>query len=658
MVPSIGRVATVAALAPVTALLLVASTGSAVPPAGGLPDPGPVVRWGLPAVQALRDLAAVATVGLLVTAATLLPGPGVRRGAELTGLQRQAQRYGAAAAWLWVGLSVAGLLLSFADLAGLPVSAVEVWLGLPMFASEFESGRPLAVSAALALAVAVGAQVAVRPGGVGVAAALAVVAVLPLAWTGHAAGDADHTVAVDTQLFHLAGVTVWVGGLAAVAVLRRRLADDLPVVAGRFSTLAGWCYAAVGLSGLVGAAARLGSVADLTSSYGILLIGKAAALTLLGVAGWAHRRAVLPRLSAPGGGRLFARLVAAELSVMGLAVGAAVALSRTAPPPPAGGADVEVAEAMLGYPSPPPLTVETIFAEWRPDPLWLPVTALGLWWYLRGVRRLRRAGDRWPVGRTAAVLIGCVLLTVSTSGSPGVYGQVLFSIHMVQHMTLATAVPTFLVLAAPVTLALRTLPPRGDGSRGPREWLLAAVHSTPARLLSHPLVAAGLFIGSLVVFYYSGLFELSLATHAGHLVMTVHFLLAGYLFANVICGLDPGPTRPPHLFRLLLLIITFSFHAFFAVSLMSGGVLAPDWYRVVSGADDAALAADQALGAGLGWALGDYPIAILAAALLWSWYHSDNRAAARHDRQADRDQDAELGAYNQRLGRLNQGGRP
>ncbi len=639
MVANAGRAAVLlAALALGTVLSVVALTGSAVPPGDGLPDPGPVVRWGQPTLQLLRDLVAVAAVGLLVTAATLLPGPDRRRAADLTDLQRQVLQHGVTAAAWWAAISAAGLVLAFADLAGLPLSAVEVWLGLPMFATDFESGRPLALSAALALAAAFAGRLATGPGRAGVAAVLAVAAVLPLAWTGHSAGDADHTVAVDTQLFHLAGVTVWVGGLAAVALLARRLGDQLPVVAARFSTLAGWCFAAVAVSGLVGATARLPSLAALSSPYGLLIVVKATALTMLGVAGWAHRRTILPRLGAAGGGRAFARLAVAELAVMGLALGAAVALSRTAPPPPARArADLSVAQELLGYPVPPPLSTETIFTAWRPDPFWLPVTALAVWWYVRAAHRLRVGGHRWPAGRTVAFLLGWALLTVSTSGSPGVYGQVSFSMHMVQHMTLATAIPTFLVLGAPVTLALRTLPRRDDGSRGAREWLLATEHSGPARLLSHPLVAAGLFIGSLVVFYYTGLFELSLATHAGHLLMTLHFLFVGYLFADVICGLDPGPTRPPHLFRLLLLIVTFSFHAFFAVSLMSGGVLAADWYRLVAGADLSALAQDQALGAGLGWALGDYPIAILAAALVWSWRHAGTRDFARLDRQTDRD---------------------
>ena len=44
----------------------------------------------------------------------------------------------------------------------------------------------------------------------------------------------------------------------------------------------------------------------------------------------------------------------------------------------------------------------------------------------------------------------------------------MFSAHMAQHMLLVMLVPIFLVLGAPFTLALRTLP-RNPGQLGPRE---------------------------------------------------------------------------------------------------------------------------------------------------------------------------------------------
>ena len=637
--------------APVVAVTVLTTVGALAAPGNGLPDPGVAVRIGLPTATALRDVAAALTVGLLVTTATVLPGPGKGRGG-LTAVQHHTASLGVVAAGCWAASTVAMLLLSYADLAGAPLS-VETVRALPYFVTDFDQGRALGISAAGSLLAGYLAAGTDRPGPVGVATLVALLALLPVAWTGHGGSSLNHAVAIDAQMTHLAGVSVWVGGLAALLLLHRRLGAGLSVATERFSILAGWSYALVAAGGLAGAAVRLAEPAALvTTRYGQILLAKAILLILLGLAGWYHRRRMIPQLAATPRAA-FIRLVCAELLLMATAIGLGVALSRTPAPDTGRTETLDTTTALLGYLMPPPLTAITAFTAWRPDPLWLPLTLAAAGCYLFAVRRLHRRHLRWPVTRTAAFLTGCAMLIAVTSGSPGVYGQVLFSMHMVQHMTIATAVPTFLVLGAPITLALRALPARSDGSRGAREWLLAALHSRYVRLLSNPLVVVALFLGSLVAFYYTPALEFSLRTHVGHLLMLSHFLIVGYLFANIICGIDPGPPRPPHVFRLMLLIVTFGFHAFFAVSLMSGSALfAESWYSSLDRGWGPPLADDQALAISLTWALGDYPIAILAVALIASWVTSDTRAARRYDRQADRDGDAELHAYNARLQQL------
>jgi cytochrome c oxidase assembly factor CtaG len=197
---------------------------------------------------------------------------------------------------------------------------------------------------------------------------------------------------------------------------------------------------------------------------------------------------------------------------------------------------------------------------------------------------------------------------------------------------------------------MRTLAGRRDGSFGPRELLLKLVHARVLAVLGQPLVAAGLFTGSLVVFYYSPLFELAMFTHTGHVLMIAHFLLSGYLFVWSLVGIDPGPQRPAYPFRLVLLLVTLGFHAFFGISLMSSEtLLAPDWWHALGYTDDAALLADQQTGGGIAWGLGDLPSLLLGLALIFSWVRSDAQETRRKDRQADRDDDAELRAYNDQL---------
>ncbi len=160
-----------------------------------------------------------------------------------------------------------------------------------------------------------------------------------------------------------------------------------------------------------------------------------------------------------------------------------------------------------------------------PSMLWLTISALMIGLYVAGVVKLRRGGNAWPVHRTVLWLLGAFLLAFLTSGGPAVYGRMSFSAHMIQHMSLMVPLPLLLVAGAPVTLAMRALTARRDKSFGPREVLLALVHSRFLGIVGQPVVAAVIFTGSLIVFYYTSLFEVAMFTHIGHVLMTVHFLL-------------------------------------------------------------------------------------------------------------------------------------
>ncbi len=273
---------------------------------------------------------------------------------------------------------------------------------------------------------------------------------------------------------------------------------------------------------------------------------------------------------------------------------------------------------------------------------------------------MRRRGDRWPVGRTSAWLGGCAALLVATSSGIGRYGPAMFSVHMAEHMILGMLVPILLVLGAPVTLALRTLPSAGrDGPPGPREWLLTAVHSPAARFLTHPLVSLPLFVGSYYALYFSALFPAALPEHGAHVLMNVHFIVVGLLFFWPIIGIDPAPRRLPPMARLGIVFISVPFHAFFGVALMSANeVIGGDFYRSLALPWVADPLTDQRLGGGLAWAAGELPLLIVVIALLVQWSRQDERSARRDDRRADADGGADLAAYNAMLHRLATGTGP
>jgi putative copper resistance protein D len=176
------------------------------------------------------------------------------------------------------------------------------------------------------------------------------------------------------------------------------------------------------------------------------------------------------------------------------------------------------------------------------------------------------------------------------------------------------------------------------------------VHSRYLAILGHPLVAAAIFALSLIVFYYSPLFEWALEEHLGHQWMIMHFILSGYLFAQSLVGIDPTPHDPPYPMRLIIVLATMAFHAFFGLSLIYGtGLLAPEWYGAMGREWGLDPLTDQQRGGELAWGLGEIPTLVLAILVTFAWARSDDRMSKRQDRQADRDGDQELKAYNQML---------
>ncbi|GAA0580268.1 cytochrome c oxidase assembly protein [Paractinoplanes ferrugineus] len=609
----------------------------------GIPAPGRLTEWALPVVTMLAELVGVLTVGFAVTAAFLLPGDGGSVAAHGWRLLRRAT-------WLalgWAVLSVGLVFLTVSDLLGTPLEGLSRQAVLS-FAFSVAQGQSLLWQAALALAVVVVSRAGVSRGAAALTAGLASAALLPPAFTGHAAGAGNHQIAVSSLAVHVLSASLWVGGLAGLLLVRRhrRFADT----AARYSRLALGCFTATAISGVVNAAVRLGTWDALWASrYGALVLLKVLALLIVGVLGAAHRSRTLPALRAARP-RAFLRLAAGELVVLGAAVGLAVALSRSPTPQPSEGPDPLV--ELLGFDQPGPITAARLLGGPLPDLFLLTAVVVGIGAYLAGVRRMHRAGHPWPVARTASWVGGLLLFWAITGLGVARYAYVLFSVHMIQHMVLTMVVPILLVGGAPVTLALRALRRPADPQvRGAREWLLVVLHSRYLRFLSHPLVALGIYVLSLYGLYMGGLLGTIMRYHLGHLAMLVHFVLAGYLLFWVLIGTDPGRRQVHPALLTVVHFLAMAAHAFFGfVLLQQTYVIAADWYTAVHPPWAASLLADQRLGAGLAWGLGEAPAVVIMLLLVRQWIRSDEREQARLDRAADRAEAAgeqdELARYN------------
>ncbi|MEW2614730.1 cytochrome c oxidase assembly protein [Streptomyces sp. NPDC047880] len=249
--------------------------------------------------------------------------------------------------------------------------------------------------------------------------------------------------------------------------------------------------------------------------------------------------------------------------------------------------------------------------DWLPPALLL-FAACGA--YLLLVRRAchRNPALGWSRWRTGWFLGGILLLGGALLPPVASFAHEDFRGHMVQHLLIGMYAPLALVLAAPVTLLLRTLPT----SRARR--LTAVLHSPPARVLTHPAVALALSTGSLAVLYFTPLYDATTADPAAHWLLHAHFLLSGCLFAHVIAGPDPAPARPGVRARLVYLGVAIAAHAVIS-QLMYGGF----WVDIHAPVDQV-----QG-GAEIMYYGGDLAELLLAAALVSTWRPEPRRAAGR-----------------------------
>jgi putative copper resistance protein D len=275
----------------------------------------------------------------------------------------------------------------------------------------------------------------------------------------------------------------------------------------------------------------------------------------------------------------------------------------------------------------------TLFTEARLElaPLLALVVAAGL--YGSGVHRLSARGDAWSKGRTASFAGGLLIIAVATLSGLAAYDDDLFGAHMVQHMLLSMVAPIFLALGAPITLALRTLAPRGRGV------LLAVLHARVVRVLTFPLLPWLLFVTSPFALYFSGWYPATLDNRLLHELLHAHFLAVGCLFFWPLVGVDPVPGRVGHPFRLLLLAATLPFHAFLGIAVMTmpdspTSLIAASHYLPLHGVQGTQF--QQQVGGAALWASGDLIGLLFLIVVVTQWMQASDREAVREDRRLDR----------------------
>ena len=573
----------------------------------------------------------VLVAGCLISLAFLLP----EREGFLKNSAEKTQRFLFMFSGLWIVAALGNLLSTLAEI--FESHLVDVLSGniLRSFITQVTLGKLLAYQVFAAIFVFVFSRLLRKTGGASWLLVVALSGSLAPIFQSHSSSQGSHGLAIGSLVIHVLALSFWMGAVFSFQIMP---ASEKQLAFSRVSNIALWSSIAVVGSGVTNAWTRLRLSQDWFTAYG-LMVGIKILLTLI-VFFIASR--VRKQISVN-------RLLPLELTVITLIMGIGAVLNRFTPEE-TGATEFDKVRELVGISMPEAPTLSRVFFEYEANGLILGLLIFATALYIRGVVALARRGDRWPVGRTISFAIGISLLDYATSGGVGLYAHFSFQYHMIAHMILSMIAPIAIVLSAPITLALRTLPiGREKGERGLRGALLAALSSRATGVWTHPIVALAIFDGSLFALYFTPLFGELMSGHFGHMIMDLHFIAAGLLFFHVIVGIDPNPRKIHHLVRVVILLAAMSIHAFFSVALMSANNLIDGgYYQLLERPWATDLLSDQKAGAAIGWAMGEIPIVIALIATFIQWVRSDAREAKRADRRSKVDL-AEYNAYLEQL---------
>ncbi|KJY43872.1 hypothetical protein VR41_01130 [Streptomyces sp. NRRL B-1568] len=282
----------------------------------------------------------------------------------------------------------------------------------------------------------------------------------------------------------------------------------------------------------------------------------------------------------------------------------------------------------------PELTSGRILGTWQADPFGLALIAVLGGLYAWGVISLRRRGERWPAGRTAAfAVLGLGMTAVATMSSLAVYDRVLFWPAAVQNITLDLLAPLGLALGDPLSLARRALPARAG------ERLSRALRGRLVRLLTFPLVSTVLVLASELCIYFTPYFETALRHEAVHRLMYLQLLLTGCLFVlPMLSREDMLPAWCNHPLRALFVFLDGLVDAVPGIVVMTSGTLiAGGWYGAQHRGWGPAPDRDQVLGGGLMLAIAELVGLPFLIAVFAEWVRAERMRTAELDRRLDRE---------------------
>ncbi len=219
----------------------------------------------------------------------------------------------------------------------------------------------------------------------------------------------------------------------------------------------------------------------------------------------------------------------------------------------------------MGSTASPPFSFGQAAGDWQFAPLVSAAVVVFAGLYLWGVIRVarRHPARPWSRVRTAAFLLGLLVVVIATQSGIGSYDDVLYWDHMVQHLLLIMIAPPLLVAGQPVTLLLHA-------SRNPlHTWTKRLLRSRLVRALTWPGLGVAAYTATIVGTHLTSFMSLALRDATVHNVEHVLYLVVGYLYFLPLLGREPIRWKVSYPLRMFLLFIAMPVDAFTGVALGS-----------------------------------------------------------------------------------------
>lgn len=239
--------------------------------------------------------------------------------------------------------------------------------------------------------------------------------------------------------------------------------------------------------------------------------------------------------------------------------------------------------------------------------------------YVVEVKRLARAGVRWPPLRTALFVLGMAVVAYAFEGGVSVYDRDNFTVHVVQLLLLVDIAPPLLAYGAPARLVAQAPGPFQAGAR-------RLVSSRALRALTNPLVVFVVYMATMYAYFLSPVYRFSVSHPAFLTYVQVQFLLSGALMWWVVVGRDALPRPLRFGPRFALVVAAVPFIAYLGVAL--GDVQAP-LYPAANTLHDTRSGGDVL------WGLAEIFVVVMLAYLFVEWAREEERRALAADERLE-----------------------